>query len=422
LRLSFNIGASRRAHASTMLENDLSRRPPSLHAVELQRGTISLRFPQSLEIEFRQSHLERVRSRVRVWQTSLLVLGIAALVVDIVIRGGVEFSIATGPQVLVLMLACAAIAAVSWSKQYGRAYLRIALVGHLMIAVLLSWLVARTIHDGRPEGLAFLTTNVMGVFFLSGLLIFDACLVNLLALFSFVLAGTALGLPLPALMYDTAMLATVIAVGALTMFGIEQTNRRFFLERCVLGDLAERDGLTGLRNRRAFDEQLMRVWQQSLRDRGSMAVLMIDLDYFKDYNDAYGHQSGDACLTQVARMVQRHARRPLDIAARYGGEELAMVLYQSTGDQALLVAEQIRDSIEKMRIEHRASAARGLVTVSIGVCSADITLDRTPEMLLQQADEALYAAKLAGRNAVRYRGPDHVREFSGEARRLMPGS
>ena len=416
--MSFNIGASRRAHTSTMLENDLSRRPHSLHAHELQRGTVSLRFPQPLENEFRQNHLERVRSRVRTWQTSVLALGIAALAIGILMHGGVKISLATGLRVFLLLPACAAIVFVSWSKQYSRSYLRIALVGSATIAVVSSWLVVQTIHDGRSEGLAFLTTYVMGVFFLTGLLFFDACLVNLLALLSFVLAGAVMGLPLPVLMYDTVVLATVIAVGALTMFGIEQTNRRFFLERCVLGDLAERDGLTGLRNRRAFDEQLMRVWQQSLRDRGSMAVLMIDLDYFKNYNDAYGHQSGDACLTQVAQMVQRHARRPLDIAARYGGEELAMVLYQASSEQALLVAEQIRYSIEKMRIEHRADAGRGVVTVSIGVCSADITLDRTPEMLLQQADEALYAAKLAGRNAVSYRGPDQAKEFSGKARRL----
>ena len=405
-----------------MLENDPGRRPHSLHAAELQRGTISLRFPQSLEKEFRQNHLERVQSRVRAWQTSLLVLGIAAVVLGLLIHDSVELSVATSLRVLLLLSAYAAIAAVSWSKQYSRRYLRIALVGNAVIAVLASWFVVQTIHDGRPEGLVFLTTYVMGVFFLTGLLFFDACLVNLLALFSFVLAGTAMGLPLPGLMYDTVVLATMLAVGALTMFGIEQTNRRLFLERCVLGDLAERDGLTGLRNRRAFDEQLLRVWQQSLRDRGSMAIMMIDLDYFKNYNDAYGHQSGDACLTQVAQMVQRHARRPLDVAARYGGEELAMVLYQASSEQALLVAEQIRDSIEKMRIEHRAAAGRGVVTVSIGVCSADITFDRTPEMLLQQADEALYAAKLAGRNAVRYQGPDHVREFSGQARRLTLGA
>ena len=416
--MPFNIRLSRRAYAATMLANDLGRRPHSLHAAELQRGTISLRFPQLLENEFHQNHLERMRSRVRAWQTSLLILGILALLAGILMHGGIEFSVANSLRVFVLLPACAAIASASWSKRYEREYLRVALVGNAVIAVLSSWLVVQTILAGRPEGLAFLTTNAMGVFFLTGLLFFDACLVNLLGLFAFALAGAVTGLPLPTLMYDTIVLATVTAVGAIAMFGVEQTNRRFFLERCVLGDLAERDGLTGLRNRRAFDEQLMRVWQQSLRDRGSMAVLMIDLDYFKNYNDAYGHQSGDACLTQVAQMVQRHARRPLDIAARYGGEELAMVLYQASSEQAILIAEQICDSIEKMRIEHRAAAGRGVVTVSIGVCSAEISFDRTPEVLLQQADEALYAAKLAGRNAVRYQGPDHAREFSGKARRL----
>jgi diguanylate cyclase (GGDEF)-like protein len=405
-----------------MLENDLSRQPHSPHAAELQRGTVSLRFPLSLENEFRQNHLERMRSRVRAWQTSLLILGMAALVVGMLLHGGVEFNVANSLQVFVLLPTCAAIASVSWSKRYERDYLRVAVMANAVIAVLASLIVVQTIHDGRPEGLVFLTTNAMAVFFLTGLLFFDACLVNLLALFSFALAGAVVGLPLPTLIYDTVVLATVIAVGAIAMFGVEQTNRRFFLERCVLGDLAERDGLTGLRNRRAFDEQLLRVWQQSLRDRGSMAVLMIDLDYFKNYNDAYGHQSGDACLTQVAQMVQRHARRPLDLAARYGGEELAMVLYQVTSEQALLIAEQIRDSIGKMRIEHRAAAGRGVVTVSIGVCSAEISFDRTPEMLLQQADEALYAAKLAGRNSVRYQGPDHAKGFSGKARRLTPSA
>lgn len=170
--MPFNIRPLRRAYAVTMLENDLSRRPHSLHAAELQRGTISLRFPQSLENEFHHNHLERMRSRVRAWQTSLLILGSVALVAGILIHGGVEFSMANSLRVFVLLPACAAIASVSWSKRYEREYLRVALVGNAVIAVLSSWLVVQTIHDGRPEALVFLATNVMGVFFLTGLVFF----------------------------------------------------------------------------------------------------------------------------------------------------------------------------------------------------------------------------------------------------------
>ncbi len=401
----------------SMFDPDASRLPHSPYAAELQRGSVVLRFPPTLEKEFRHNHLERNRSRARVWQTSLLLIGVLSLLVTALLHGGIEYNAPNALRAFVLIPVCGLLTYVSWSRFYDQYYLRATLAGNVVIATIAAGVIANTVATGRPEALVFLTTNVMGVFFLSGLLFFDSCLVNLLAIFAFALTGALIGLPLETLMYHTTVLGMVIAVGSFTMWGIEQTNRRFFLERGVLGDLAERDGLTGLRNRRAFDEHLHRVWQQSLRDHSAMAVLMIDLDYFKNYNDAYGHQAGDACLTQVSQLVQRFARRPLDIAARYGGEELAIVLYQVTTEQAQLIAEQIRDSIEKMNIEHRAAAGRSVVTVSIGVSWTQVTFDRTPEILLQLADEALYAAKLVGRNAMRYLGPDHIRSFGGKIRR-----
>jgi diguanylate cyclase (GGDEF)-like protein len=390
----------------------------SRYATELERGTISLRFPATLEREFRESHLDRNRSRVRVWQTALLVVGLLTMVFAMVMQGGLSFDLATGVRVLVLLPTCMVMTWFAWTRHYEDHYLRAALTGNVILAVAATSVAAHTISIGRPEALVFLSTNAMGVFFLSGLLFFDACLVNLLALFTFCVACATFGLPLPTMMYHTVVFAIVIAIGAFTSWGVEQTNRRFFLERGVLGDLAERDGLTGLRNRRSFDDHLLRVWQQSLRDRSAMAVLMIDLDYFKNYNDAYGHQAGDTCLTQVSQLVQRFARRPLDIAARYGGEELSVVLYQVTTEQATAIAEQIRDSVEKMRLEHRAAAGRGVVTVSIGVSWVEATFDRTPESLLQLADQALYSAKLAGRNAVRYLGPESLLTFDDKIRRL----
>jgi GGDEF domain-containing protein len=209
-------------------------------------------------------------------------------------------------------------------------YLRTALFGSMVVSVASSALIAQLVAEGSGAALAFLTTNAFATFFLAGLLFFDALLVAALGVVAFVAAGSFHGLGAVELAYCGTLLALVVAVGTYIAHGVEESNRRFFLERGRLGDLAERDGLTGLRNRRAFDEHLVRVWQQSLRDRSAIAVLMIDLDHFKSYNDSYGHQAGDACLRHVAQLVQGFARRPLDVAARYGGEELAIVLYQVT--------------------------------------------------------------------------------------------
>jgi diguanylate cyclase (GGDEF)-like protein len=401
-----------------MFERESFRNLSSPYAAELQRGTVSLRFPAALENEFRAVHLDRTRSRVKAWQLALLVLGTLSAITQLFEQDQVRFSLEVFLRWFVLIPTCAALVWSAWSPKFERNYMAVALAGNSIIAVVSSWLIANVIAAGRPESLVFLTTNAFAVFFLTGLLFFDACLVAILAIFSFALAGVVAGLPLETMAYHTAVLGTVVAVGAFTSWGIEETNRRDFLERGVLGDLAERDGLTGLRNRRAFDEHLLRVWQQSLRDRSPVAVMMIDLDYFKNYNDAYGHQAGDACLTQVSQLVQRFARRPLDLAARYGGEELAVVLYQINVEQAQSIAEQLRVSVQNLRIEHRASPIRGGVTISVGLAWVEASFDRTPEALVQLADEALYSAKLAGRNQVKFLGPEHKREFTSTLKRL----
>lgn len=405
-------------YAVAVIERDPAKMPLSPYAAELQRGSVSLRFPPGMEKEFRRSHLERYQSRVRIWQAALLAVGLISLLLGIALPGDLQFTVSTTLCVVVLLPASALLAWVAWSHHYFDRYLNTALWANVALMLASAWVVANAVDSGRPEVLVFLTTMTMGVFFVSGLLFFDSCLVNLLTILGFALTGVALGVASEKLVYHTAVLAAVVAIGAVTMWATEQTNRRFFLERGVLGDLAERDGLTGLRNRRAFDDHLLRVWQQSLRDRTALAVLMIDLDSFKNYNDAYGHQAGDTCLTQVSQMVQRFARRPLDIAARYGGEELAMVLYQVTTSQAQQIAEQVRDSIERMHIEHKGAVNHKVVTVSIGVSWAEVTFDRTPEALLQLADDALYAAKQSGRNAVHYLGPDHIQSTAGKMRRV----
>jgi diguanylate cyclase (GGDEF)-like protein len=187
---------------------------------------------------------------------------------------------------------------------------------------------------------------------------------------------------------------------ALTSRSVERQLRTLFLERGLLSELVARDGLTGLKNRGAFDDDYARLWQQAMRDRRALALLLIDVDHFMAYNDRYGHQAGDAALQRVAHVTQRFARRPLDIAARYGGEEFLVALYDLGADPVREIAEELRESVQALGIQHDDSPA-GVVTVSIGVSIVSPRPGRSAEGAVQLADEALYAAKRGGRNGIR---------------------
>jgi diguanylate cyclase (GGDEF)-like protein len=170
-------------------------------------------------------------------------------------------------------------------------------------------------------------------------------------------------------------------------------------ERRELQGLAFRDGLTGLFNRRHFDRELERVWRQHAQadSQSPVAAIMIDIDAFKNYNDHYGHQSGDECLRRVAQAIASAARRPTDVAARYGGEEFALILADTDQHGALIVAERIRTSIESLRISHPACPS-GIVTISVGVAAQRPGHDGDGRALVAAADRALYGAKQRGRN------------------------
>ena len=164
--------------------------------------------------------------------------------------------------------------------------------------------------------------------------------------------------------------------------------------------LSSVDGLTGISNRRQFDESLAREWARSLRSAAPLSLLMCDVDYFKQYNDLYGHQAGDECLIAVARVLQSRVKRPADVAARYGGEEFAIVLPDTDKDGAISVAETVREGIAELKMRHEG-AKIGMLSISIGVASVIATRESSAaEMLLAAADAALYAAKQKGRNRV----------------------
>lgn len=173
-----------------------------------------------------------------------------------------------------------------------------------------------------------------------------------------------------------------------------------------LDKLSRQDALTGLANRRHFDEALEQEWRRAGRQKHSLAVLMIDVDNFKHFNDKLGHPEGDRCLKRVARLLSEHARRPGELVARYGGEEFVMVFPDTDHQTAIHMAEHVLESIRMARIPQPDGLERWYVTVSIGV-SAVVPSERlTPSRLLVAADQALYAVKRNGRNGWWFQSPD----------------
>lgn len=166
--------------------------------------------------------------------------------------------------------------------------------------------------------------------------------------------------------------------------------------------LAILDELTGVANRRFFNHLFSQEWARATREMIPLSLLMIDIDYFKKYNDHYGHQQGDNCLKVVATALSSLAKRPSDYVARYGGEEFVAILGHTDLSGALSVAEMLRKKVESLRLEHAGSVAQPWVTISVGVASAVPERGKRAELLLAAADQALYRAKAAGRNRVMY--------------------
>lgn len=182
---------------------------------------------------------------------------------------------------------------------------------------------------------------------------------------------------------------------------LQQANQKLL-------QLATSDELTQIANRRHFDECLKKEWNRHLREQNFLALILIDIDYFKFYNDSYGHQCGDECLFQVAQAIDRFPKRAADLVARYGGEEFVVILPNTPPEGALKCAELLRTAVLSLAIPHPKSAVSPYVTLSLGVAALIPTSGNKPAILIAQADEALYQAKKLGRNQ------SYLRDYSQE--------
>ena len=211
-----------------------------------------------------------------------------------------------------------------------------------------------------------------------------------------------------------AMVGATVVFTLMANFAWERDHRRNYLlslrrqhlthdlngVRARLQQLSRIDPLTGLYNRRHLEWYLQQVWRRALHGGEEVALIMIDIDHFKKYNDLYGHTLGDQCLTRVAKALADGLRRAGDLVARIGGEEFIVVLPQTDPAEAYQAAERVRQAVQALQIEHADSVTAAVVTCSLGVASCRVQSEQTDTQLIAQADAALYRAKQAGRNQV----------------------
>jgi diguanylate cyclase (GGDEF)-like protein len=170
-----------------------------------------------------------------------------------------------------------------------------------------------------------------------------------------------------------------------------------------LKELSSLDGLTGIANRRKFDEYLDYEWRRARRNRTSIALLMTDIDYFKPYNDHYGHLAGDDCLKRVAKVLKKAADRPADLSARFGGEEFALLMPETDLAGAVHVAERLQQGMKTANIPHEFSDAAPYITLSMGIGAAVPLDSKSSIQLIESADKCLYRAKESGRNRIEWK-------------------
>ena len=370
----------------------------TLVAEQRRQGLSRLRFSRFAEEEFRRHYGAIHYPRVR----GLLVLAsftIVAITGIGMAKHNVSAITATFGLAVMMPLLMATLIA-SYQTDRHRLYQNLLSASVLCIGLIVTSVTLRASLHGTPYYFATQVAWIFTVWLILGLLFWYAAAATLVisAVYAWGLVHWNFGRH--EALFEVVMLLGVNAIGAVSCFHLESTSRQSFLDSRRLSDLAERDGLTGLYNRRAYNNYMDRIWRQSRREQSQLTLMLIDIDHFKAFNDLYGHQAGDDALKRVAEVIAMGAQRPLDFAARYGGEEFALVLYGLANDFGRDLPEQMRQKVDSLSIRHAEASASAHLTISIGVAIVTPGAERSLAGAIQMADEALYQAKEEGRNRV----------------------
>jgi diguanylate cyclase (GGDEF)-like protein len=386
----------------------------------LAKGFRFLRFDEPLESEFRAEHRARLRgwNRIAIMLSACTVVGFAVLdhfVLDAEhsrISNMVRFGMHVPAVILMLIFTSKRF----YERWYGLGIGFVAPMFGIGTVIMAAFSPA---NEAPLVGARLLLASFF-FYFMIGLRFREAARANLIVFAALVCAVFSIDIQTATAIYLVALLFTANIIGVAGSYALEYANRTAFLEHRQLTEVATHDGLTTLLNRAAFEDQIRRVWQQAQRDRQIVAVIMIDIDYFKAYNDRYGHIAGDDCLRRVSSALRDAARRrPLDFVARYGGEELVAVLYGADKSYGESISRSLLTAVRELRIPHANSETQPYVTVSVGVVSVDAYRVTTHDAAVALADEALYAAKHQGRD--RYVAMEHgVNKIDPAATTVLP--
>ncbi len=363
-----------------------------------------LRFAPEAEAEFQTYFIQRSLPRAR-WATAIY-LALVAVVTAINMRGSMApLSEAVLQPIYLLRLgvACPAlvlILAATVIPELQRHYQWVAATAVIVTGMSVMVISGLAAADGQPQ---FQMGDVLVVVYATlflGLLFRPVMVVAFALMLAFVGIGMYLGVSADHLIFASCVVFATTLMSVLSALRMERLLRANFIENRLLNDIAERDGLTGLYNRRMFDNLTNRLWLQAQRNREALQIILVDIDHFKAYNDLYGHQAGDNCIRRVASIIARATKRPFDFCARYGGEEFALVLYAPSGTDPTALPERIRRETMALDIPHAHAETAEMLTISIGSATALPDTKRSLAGLIQTADEALYRAKQLGRNRV----------------------
>lgn len=388
----------------------------SPYAQQLAGGFRNLRFSGMIEKEFRESFIAQNVTRGRI--SGLMALGmiLSLIAIDSVFGAVPGTEMLNTLRLFVLCPVIGVIVLATFHPRLKFAYMEIAAAGVLVVGLVVMYMSLVAALAGASYVLGAVVLIVLAGCLFLGLLFHMAVAISGFLVFAYLAMGYGMGLSLNQLFYSSAILVTAAVIGALSAYNLEYALRANFLEARVLNELAERDGLTGLYNRRIFDDFIRRVWRQARREDVTLQIIFVDIDYFKVYNDLHGHQAGDDCLRKVAQCIARAAKRPFDFGARYGGEEFVLVLYGPPSSYAQTVPEQIRREVLDLGIRHEGSPIDNVVTVSVGVAATRPGAGRSLAGAIQTADEALYEAKQGGRNRVVFKNADDSEVETGNFR------
>lgn len=380
------------------------------HAAQLKRGFRDLQFEPGLEAEYRAYYWSRYLGRTRAVLAAGAVLFALFALKDLRTLPEEVWQITAGIRLLLIVPCILMVIALSY-VQALRLWMEALIVGGVFIAMAgLSAAILISASLGSPLPYEGLILVIVFTLFLSGLRFHKASLSTVATVIGYIAAGMVIGMPTAVLLQQAYYLISIMLIGMAGAYSLELSMRASFLSENVARSRSLRDPLTLLYNRRAAMDHLDRSWALACRERQPLAMLLIDVDHFKRFNDLYGHVPGDGCLTEVAMILQDRVRRPMDIVARYGGEEFLAVVYGISERNLVRFCENLRRSVEKLGIPHAENPPHLGVTVSIGAAWTVPMPGSTIASTLEEADRALYRAKAKGRN--RY-------EIGGAARTIL---